>query len=473
MNNSHISRKEENAIVHLKIPRLSVTERISTFEEVELGLTEEQAIQEAGRCLKCKCAPCVSACPVKVSIPDFISVLAEGDLLRAVHILRRTNPFSAVCGRICSQEQQCESKCILRFHGAPIAIGALERFVADWALENADKAGAELLHAPTGKHVAVIGGGLAGLSAAADLAIWGHQVKIYEALHDTGGVLFSGIPEFRLPWKIVSGEIARILSLGVRVECNVPVGKMVSFNRLYAEYDAVFLANGAGSSVSPGIPGQGLRGVYSAREFLACANKVKSGHEAYGFQPIIRGKNVTVIGGGNTAMDCARVARRLGAERISVVYRRGESDMPARVKEIEQAKEEGVDVLTLLSPVEVLGDEACRVKGLLCQQMKTGEIDPSGRRISVPVRDSLHEVETDMVIYALGTFLNPVMADLLPVQEQGGISTFVVHANGSTNIPRIFVGGDNIRKCGTAALAIADGKRAAGAIHSFLATGAL
>ena len=472
MNNCPISRKEENASIQLKIPRMPVAERITTFEEVEQGLTEEQAIQEAGRCLNCKNAPCVTACPVKVSIPDFISVLVEGDLPRAAHLLRRANPFSAVCGRICSQEQQCESKCILRFQGAPIAIGALERFVADWALENADKSGTEFLHASTGKNVAVIGGGLAGLSAAADLAIRGHQVKIYEAQHDIGGVLLFGIPEFRLPWKIVSGEIARILSLGVRLECNAPVGKMVSFNRLYAEYDAVFLANGAGSTVSPGIPGEGMCGVFSARDFLANANKVKSGHEAYDSQPLIHGKKVAVIGGGNTAMDCARVALRLGADRVTVVYRRGESDMPARVKEIALAKEEGVRVLTLLSPVEVLGDEACRVKGLLCQQMKSGETDSSGRCIPVPMPDAFHEVETDMIIYALGAFLNPVMADLFPEQERGGNNTIVVHSNGSTNIPRVFIGGDTIRKCGTAAVAIADGKRAAAAIHSFLATAA-
>lgn len=451
---------------NLWMPTLDTMERNEGFREVELGLSREQAIEEATRCLQCKSASCVAGCPIRVNIPEFIGALADEELSRAALILQRGNPFPSSCGRVCPQETHCEAKCILAKADAPIAIGALERFVADWALDNEVEIGTGLRRAASGKKVAVIGSGPAGLTTAAELALKGHSVKIFEALDGSGGVLLLGIPEFRLPKRIVIAEISRLLSLGVKIECNVDVGKTVTMHELYKEYDAIFVGNGAASILKPGIPGEALEGVYSAKEYLARTNLAWINQRINGLSHSILGRKVIVIGGGNTAIDCARVVRRLGGELVRIVYRRSEEEMPARRKEIMHAKEEGVELITLSSPVRILGDTEGRVTSVIFQKMELGEYDTSGRRQFYPIEGELIRMDSDLVIYALGTVTVPIMADLLPARKQG--NKFVVYETGETEISRIYMGGDNIRTSGTVALAIADGKKAASAIHSFL-----
>lgn len=464
-------RNEARDRIPLYLTPLPAEIRINSFAEVDCGFSDYKAIHEAARCLGCKTAPCVTACPLQVNIPGFISELREKDLPKAAKILQRGNPFPAVCGRICAQEIQCESKCILNCNGKPVSIGALERYVADWTLKNTEKVEITNQYASTGKNIAVVGGGPAGLSAAASLVSRGHNVKIYELMSETGGVLLSEIPEFRLPKKVLIGEVARILSMGVRVECNAPVGQKISFRQLYTEYDAIFLAYGSGSPVPLRIPGKRLCGVSSAREFLVHANSlIEEGRQLNQLKKCGT-RRVLVIGGGNTAMDCARVAIRLGAEQVRIVYRRSESDMPARLKEIEQAKEEGVEVLELLSPVKIMGDERGWVKGLICQAMKPGKRDLTGRRRPVPIDGDLQEIEADLIIYALGSSPNSLHSSTIIKDDPFWRENLIIRGDGSTNFPGIFVGGDNIRKQGTAVQAIADGRKAALAIDSFLTKG--
>jgi len=463
-----MSKSEISSYDPLAMPLLQVAERITNFDEVEIGLSRKQAVQEAARCLGCSSAPCVTACPIKVSIPAFLEALSQEDLPIAAKILSESNPFPAVCGRICPQELQCESSCLLGSNGSPIAIGALERFVADWALEYPNHDDIRFFSPQTGKKIAVIGGGVAGLSAAADLVGEGHYVVVYESQKDTGGLLLSEIPEFRLPKKIVVGETARIISQGVRVECNAPVGCKISFAQLLAEYDAILVTNGAGLPILPGIPGENLRGIYSSREYLTRANLMSYDLIQGDVQNDMNCRQVVVIGGGNTAMDCARVARRFGADRVTVLYRRGERDMLARQKEIELAKQEGVKVLDWSSPVEFMSDKSGRVTGLTYQKMRPGPIDSSGRPMPVPVSAALGELVANVVIYALGTSLNPIMTGILPGIPEAENQKLLVNANGSTSIPGVFAGGDALHGCGTAVQAIADGKRIAVAIHHFL-----
>lgn len=463
----NLTPKERMAIERVKMPEQDPQRRIGNFEEVNQGLTEEQAIREAQRCLLCKSRPCIAGCPVRVRIPDFIAALAEGNLPEAARILLADNTLPAVCGRVCPQETQCEQVCVRGAKGAPVAVGYLERFVADWALAHPDKLPKEELPESTGKKVAIVGSGPAGLTMAGELARKGHGVTLFEALHDTGGVLRYGIPEFRLPKRIVDTEVARLQALGVEIECNVVVGKTVTLDELRQEFDAVFIGNGAGLPVMLNIEGENLKGVYSANEYLTRVNLMAAWRNDHP-TPIIHGKRVAVIGGGNTAMDAVRTSKRLGADRSIIVYRRTEAEMPARLEEVHHAKEEGIEFILLAAPLEILGDENGWVKGLLCQRMQLGEPDASGRRRPVAIEGETFELEVDVVVNAIGTRANPLLTATAPdlkLNKWGNIET---DENGATNLPGVFAGGDIVRGGATVILAMGDGKSAAVAIDSFL-----
>jgi glutamate synthase (NADPH/NADH) small chain len=463
-----LTAKERLAIGRVRMPEQDAEMRSHNFLEVNLGLDEEHAIREAQRCLACKNRQCVQGCPVQVSIPEFLSALAAGDLPEAARILQGDNALPAVCGRVCPQETQCEAECVRGVKGEPVAIGYLERFVADWALEHPDKLREEPLPPPTGKKVAVVGAGPAGLTAAGELAKKGHAVTVFEALHETGGVLRYGIPEFRLPKRIIDTEVGRLERFGVKIECNVIIGKTLTLPQLQADFDAVFIANGAGLPVMLGIPGENLKGVYAANEYLTRVNLMGAGRDPHSTTPILRGRHVAVIGGGNTAMDCVRTARRLGAERAMIVYRRGEAEMPARVEEVHHAKAEGVEFVMLTSPVEVIGDEKGWVTALRCQKMELGEPDASGRRRPMPVPDSFFDLEAEVVVNALGTRANPLLTATAPdlkLDRRGNIES---DETGATNLPGVFAGGDIVRGGATVILAMGDGKTAAANIHAYL-----
>lgn len=468
MRGDTLSVRERLAIKRVSMPELDPCQRSTNFNEVNLGLTEEQAIREAQRCLRCKNTPCIDGCPVQIDIPNFIGAMVDGDFARAAEVLQHDNALPAVCGRVCPQEVQCESRCVLGLKGDPVAIGYLERFVADWALRHDLRLNSLALPGSSGKNVAVIGCGPAGLTAAAELAVKGHSVKIFEALHDTGGVLRYGIPEFRLPKDIIDSEVSRLLNLGVEIECNVVVGKTITLGTLRDEFDAVFIGNGAGLPVMLGIPGENLKGVYSANEYLTRVNLMGAGQTPDCATPIIRGRKVAVIGGGNTAMDCVRVARRLGAERAMLVYRRTESEMPARVEEVKHAKEEGIELLILAAPLEVVGGDNGWTMGLTCQKMELGEPDASGRRRPIPIAGETFYLEADVVINALGTQANPLLTATEPELSLNKWKNITADENGATSLPRVFAGGDIVRGGATVILAMGDGKRAAAAIHSML-----
>ncbi|MGE4543494.1 MAG: NADPH-dependent glutamate synthase [Pedobacter sp.] len=462
-----LTPKERMAIERVKMPEQDPQRRIGNFEEVNQGLTEEQAIREAQRCLLCKSRPCIAGCPVRVRIPDFIAALAEGNLPEAARILLADNTLPAVCGRVCPQETQCEQVCVRGVKGAPVAVGYLERFVADWALAHPDKLPKEKLPEPTGKKIAIVGSGPAGLTMAGELARKGHGVTLFEALHDTGGVLRYGIPEFRLPKRIVDTEVSRLQELGVEIECNVVVGKTVTLDELRQEFDAVFIGNGAGLPVMLNIEGENLKGVYSANEYLTRVNLMSAWRNDHP-TPIIHGKRVAVIGGGNTAMDAVRTSKRLGADRSIILYRRTEAEMPARIEEIHHAKEEGIEFILLAAPLEILGDENGWVKGLLCQRMQLGEPDASGRRRPVAIEGETFELEVDVVVNAIGTRANPLLTATAPdlkLNKWGNIET---DENGATNLPGVFAGGDIVRGGATVILAMGDGKSAAVAIDAYL-----
>jgi glutamate synthase (NADPH) small chain len=462
-----LSPKERMAIERVRMPEQDPQQRNTNFEEVNLGLTEEQAIREAQRCLLCKNRPCVAGCPVRVRIPEFIAALAEGNLPEAARILLADNTLPAVCGRVCPQETQCEAVCVRSAKGAPVAVGYLERYVADWAMAHPDQLPHEPLPAPTGKKVAIVGSGPAGLTMAGELARKGHAVTVFEALHDTGGVLRYGIPEFRLPKRIVDLEVARLTALGVEIECNVVVGKTLTLDELRRDFDAVFIGNGAGLPVMLDIPGENLKGVYSANEYLTRVNLMAAWRSDRP-TPIIHGKKVVVIGGGNTAMDAVRTSRRLGAERSIILYRRTEAEMPARIEEIHHAKEEGIEFILLAAPLEILGNEQGWVRGLLCQRMELGEPDASGRRRPVPIPGATFELDVDVVVNAIGTRANPLLTATAPdlkLNKWGNIET---DENGATNLPGVFAGGDIVRGGATVILAMGDGKSAARSIDAYL-----
>jgi glutamate synthase (NADPH/NADH) small chain len=463
-----LTAKERLAIDRVQMPEQDPQARSRTFAEVNQGLTFADAIREAQRCLQCKNRQCMKGCPVAVSIPEFIDALAEGDLAGAAGILLHDNALPAVCGRVCPQETQCEELCVRKVKGKPVAIGYLERFVADWAMLHEAELVQEPLPPATGKKVAIVGSGPAGLTAAGELAHKGHGVTIFEALHDTGGVLRYGIPEFRLPNNIIDREVARLQAIGVTIECNVIIGKTLTLQQLHEEYDAVFIANGAGLPVMLNIPGENLKGVYSANEYLTRVNLMEAGRNPHAATPIIRGRHVAVIGGGNTAMDCVRVARRLGAERAMIIYRRSEIEMPARIEEIKHAKEEGVEFIMLTAPIGIGGNDAGWVASLRCQKMELGAPDESGRRKPIPLACSEYDVQVDVVVNAVGTRANPLLTATAPDLALNRWGNIIIDEKGTTSIRGVFAGGDIVRGGATVILAMGDGKRAAAAIHDYL-----
>lgn len=455
-----------------KIPRVPVREqdpeiRATNFEEVCYGYDSKEAMLEASRCLNCKKPRCVEQCPVSIKIPDFIMKVAAGDFAGAASVIAEDSSLPSVCGRVCPQEIQCEGACILGIKNEPVAIGKLERFIGDWNLENGT---GEVVKAPSnGRKVAIIGSGPAGLACATDLAKWGYKVKIFEALHRVGGVLEYGIPEFRLPKNdIVAKEIGNVKKLGVEIETDTIVGRTVTIDSLMDDegYDAIFIGSGAGLPRFMGIPGENLNGVVSANEFLTRSNLMKAYDEAYD-TPIYVGSKVVVVGGGNVAMDAVRTAKRLGAESV-IVYRRSEKELPARVEEVHHAKEEGIDFRMLTNPVEVLGDEKGWIRAIKCVRMELGEPDASGRRSPVVIPGSEFEIECDVVIMALGTSPNPLIAATTPGLETNRWGCVVASEEGATSREGIFAGGDVVTGAATVILAMGAGRKAAKAIDEYI-----
>ncbi|MBR0229460.1 MAG: NADPH-dependent glutamate synthase [Clostridia bacterium] len=448
-------------------PSQAPDERSRNFKEVALGYTAETAIDEAKRCLNCKNHPCVSGCPVRIHIPEFIQEMAKGDFEAAYQIIAQSSSLPAVCGRVCPQESQCESKCVRGIKGEPVGIGRLERFAADW--HNAHSTEKPEKPAANGHKVAVIGSGPSGLTCAGDLAKKGYAVTVFEALHLAGGVLVYGIPEFRLPKSIVQKEIDTLKDLGVQIETNVVIGKTITIDELMEEYgfEAVFIGSGAGLPKFMNIPGENLKGVYSANEFLTRINLMKA-YAPGSDTPIQRGKHVAVVGGGNVAMDAARCARRLGAD-VTVVYRRTEAELPARREEVEHAMEEGIVFKFLTNPLEILGNDQGWVRGAKCQEMELGEPDASGRRRPVPKEGSEFEIDLDCVIMALGTSPNPLIKSTtagLETQKWGGI--IADENTGLTSREGVYAGGDAVTGAATVILAMGAGKNAAAAIDEYL-----
>lgn len=443
------------------MPTQPANERIRNFDEVALGYTAKLAKDEADRCLNCKNAPCMSGCPVGVHIPDFIANVKQGNIQGAYRVLKNDNNLAAICGRVCPQENQCEKHCVRKDKlGGSVAIGNLERYVADQAIANGYDERPQIVK--IGKRVAVVGSGPASLSCAADLARCGVDVTMYEALHEAGGVLVYGIPEFRLPKALVKKEIDKVRALGVDIETNVVVGKTIFIEELLFEYDAVFIGTGAGVPMLLKVKGENLNGVYSANEYLTRINLMKA-YKNDAITPVKRGKNVVVVGAGNVAMDSARTALRMGAN-VKLVYRRGREEMPARKEEINHAEEEGVEFLLLANPVEIIGDEQGNVKAVKCIEMQLGEPDASGRRSPIPVEGSEFTVNCDEVIVALGTTPNPIIKRSMPSLETTKKGTIVADENGLTNIPRLYAGGDAMTGAATVILAMGAGKRSAQAI---------
>lgn len=452
------------------MPRQDPHVRAHNYNEVALGYTDEMVKEEASRCIQCPKRMCVSGCPVYVDIPEFIKAVRDGNMPEAVSILKSKNALPAICGRVCPQETQCEQVCTLAKKNAPIAIGRIERYVADWDLGNKEKRSPTQLPPSTGKSVAVIGSGPAGLTAAADLAKFGHRVTMYEALHIAGGVLMYGIPEFRLPKKTVQAEVDYVKSLGVDIQLDSVMGKLATVDELLAgRFDAIFLGTGAGLPMFLDIPGENLNGVYSANEFLTRTNLMK----AYLFPeydtPIKVGKNVAVIGGGNVAMDSARCALRLGADKVYIVYRRSHAEMPARHEEVENAEEEGIIFKLLTNPKRIIDDGKGWVKAMECYEMELGEPDASGRRRPIVKQGSEFIMDVDVVVVALGTTPNPLIPSTTTGLETTRHGTVVAdEQSGKTVKDRVWAGGDVVTGAATVISAMGAGKRAAASIHEFL-----
>ena len=450
-----------------EMPSQDPNVRNKNFLEVALGYTEEQALDEAARCLNCKNHPCVSGCPVQVKIPEFIKKITEKDYEGAYQVIHQTSSLPAVCGRVCPQESQCEMHCVRGKKGDPVGIGRLERFVADW--HNAHSTEAAAVPAPNGHKVAVIGSGPAGLTCAGDLAKLGYKVTVYEALHVAGGVLMYGIPEFRLPKDIVQHEVEGLKELGVDIECNMVIGKVLTVDELMNDYgfEAIYIASGAGLPRFMGIPGESLKGVYSANEYLTRVNLMKA-YQPGSRTPIMKSRAVAVVGGGNVAMDAARCAKRLGAEQVYIVYRRGMAELPARKEEVEHAEEEGIIFKTLTNPVEVLGDENGCVKGMTCVEMELGEPDDSGRRSPVVKAGSEFGIACDVVVMALGTSPNPLLAATTAGLETNRRGCITADERGATSREGVFAGGDAVTGAATVILAMGAGRTAAKAIDEYI-----
>ncbi len=454
-----------------KIPRVAVREqdaklRATNFEEVCYGYNEEEALLEASRCLNCKNPRCVPACPVGIQIPKFIERLLAGDKSGAAAVIGEDSSLPSICGRVCPQESQCEGSCILGIKGEPVAIGKLERFVGDWQLENGRPAPQITKN---GHKVAIVGSGPSGLACASDLAKMGYEVTIFEALHEAGGVLVYGIPEFRLPKeRVVKQEIESVIALGVKIETDVVVGRTITIDSLLDEegFDAVFIGSGAGLPRFMGIEGENLNGVLSANEFLTRANLMHAYDEEYD-TPIYVGRKVVVVGGGNVAMDAVRTAKRLGAE-ATIVYRRSEKELPARVEEVHHAKEEGIEFKMLTNPTAILGDEKGWVRAINCISMELGEPDESGRRSPVEVAGSDFEIECDVVIMALGTSPNPLIASTTAALETNRRGCIVADEWGATSREGVFAGGDTVTGAATVILAMGAGRKAAKAIDEYI-----
>ena len=461
-----LTMKERMQITRVGMPEQDAVRRAANFEEVNLGLTDEQAIREAERCLMCPKAYCVDGCPVNVNILNFIKLLREGDVAGAAASLLDDNALPCVTGRVCPQETQCEQVCLRGKSGKPVAIGYLERYVADWALHH--RGDGQLRHpAAVGKSVAIIGSGPAGLTAAKELVSRGYDVTIFEAFHAPGGVLIYGIPEFRLPKDIVQAEVDRLVEAGVKIESNAIIGKTYTLPELRERFDAVFIAVGAGLPIFMNIPGENSKGVYSANEYLTRVNLMGAWNPTSN-TPVLHGQRVVVVGGGNVAMDSVRTARRLGAASATIVYRRSSEELPARAEEVHHAEQEGVIFEYLAAPVEILADENRWVRGIRCIRMALGEPDASGRRRPEPIPGSEFEMECDLVVMALGTRSNPVLTQTAPDLAMNQWGYITTDGNGMTSMPGVFAGGDIVRGSATVILAMGDGKRAAMAIHAYL-----
>ena len=454
------------AMNKVPIPEQDPKVRASNFNEVTLGYTAEMAVEEAQRCLNCKNMPCVSGCPVGVKIPAFISQIAEGDFEGAYQTIRLTNGLPAVCGRVCPQERQCESKCVRGIKGEPVGIGRLERFAADTHMKNGDTAVEKPVS--NGHKAAIVGAGPAGLTCAGDLARMGYEVTVYEAFHVAGGVLMYGIPEFRLPKDIVQKEVQNLRDLGVNIMTNMVIGKVLSVDELLdAGYESIFVGSGAGLPRFMGIEGEALVGVCSANEYLTRINLMKGYKQEYD-TPVLRSKSVAVVGGGNVAMDAARSALRMGAEHVYIVYRRSEDEMPARREEVHHAKEEGVEFLTLNNPVKILGDENGRACAMVCQKMELGEPDESGRRSPVPVEGSEYELPVDTVIMSIGTSPNPLIRTTTKGLEANKRGCLIVDEDMMTTKAGVYAGGDAVTGAATVILAMGAGKAAAKAMDAYM-----
>ena len=452
-------------LVKTPMPEQDPQVRARNFKEVALGYTAEMAIEEANRCLGCKNPKCVEGCPVNVRIPEFIKKVQEGDFKAAYEIITSTNALPALSGRVCPQESQCECKCVRGIKGEPVAIGRLERFVADWYRENINAMPEKT--ESNGIKVAVVGSGPAGMTCASDLAKLGYQVTMFEALHTAGGVLVYGIPEFRLPKAIVANEITKLQAQGVEVMTNMVIGRVLTLDELFEMgYKAVFVGSGAGLPMFMNIPGESLNGVFSANEYLTRTNLMKAYTEEAD-TPIIKSKAVAVVGGGNVAMDAARCAMRLGADHVYIVYRRGEAEMPARLEEQHHAKEEGIEFKTLCNPTAILGDENGRVCGMKCVRMELGEPDASGRRRPIEVPDSEFVLDVDTVIMSLGTSPNPLIRSTTPGLETNRKGCLIVDENVMTTREGVFAGGDAVTGAATVILAMGAGKKGAAAIDAF------
>lgn len=462
-----IKNKERTGLVRVRMSELDPTYRSHNHEEVNQGLTEEQALLEAQRCLDCPSPSCMTGCPVSIQIPTFIKNIERGEFLEAARVLKETSALPAVCGRVCPQEKQCESQCIyVKMKKEPVAIGYLERFAADYERESGQISVPEMLPA-NGIRIAVVGSGPAGLSFAGEMAKRGYAVTVFEALHEIGGVLKYGIPEFRLPNRIVEVEIEGLRQMGVEFITNCIVGKTISYEDLHADgFKGIFVASGAGLPNFMNIPGENLIGVMSSNEYLTRVNLMDAASQESD-TPVLKGKHVAVIGGGNTAMDSVRTARRLGASRAMIIYRRSEEEMPARLEEVKHAKEEGIDFLTLHNPIEYIGDENGRVKQMRLQKMELGEPDASGRRRPSPIEGAVETVDVDEVIVSVGVSPNPLIPSTFKGLDISSKGTIVVcQDNMQSSLPDVYAGGDIVRGGATVILAMGDGRKAAAAMDS-------